>query len=119
MRPTMFVVALCLTIAAPHDSTIAARALQTTGTAQESLADAARRKTFDQILDLNVRDGFVYYRALKSERAKLDGFVNLLANVNVDRLTREEQLAFWLNAYNAIVLRTVVDHYPIAGSSKE
>jgi hypothetical protein len=29
--------------------------------------------------------------------------------------TRDEQLAFWLNAYDALVLRTVADHYPIQG----
>ena len=30
----------------------------------------ARRAVLDQVLDMNVRDGYVYYRALKSERAK-------------------------------------------------
>ena len=87
--------------------------------AQESLADTARRKTYDTILDLNVRDGFVYYRALRADRAKLDGYVNLLATMAVDKLKREERLAFWLNAYNALVLKTVVDHYPIQGRSSE
>lgn len=87
--------------------------------AQESLADAARRKTLDVILDTYVRDGDVYYRALKSDRAKLDGYVNLLATVAVDALSREERMAFWLNAYNAIVLKTVVDHYPIQGHATE
>ena len=84
--------------------------------AQESAADA-RRKAFDQILDANVRDGLVYYRALKLERAKLDGYVNQLAATEPDKLSRNEQIAFWLNAYNALVLRTVVDHYPIQGRS--
>src|SRR6266571_9108018 len=87
--------------------------------AQESPADAARRKTFDQILDLYVRGGDVYYRAIKAERAKLDGYVNLLATTSVATLSRDEQLAFWLNAYNALVLRTVVDHYPIQGRSAD
>ena len=32
---------------------------------------------------------------------------------------RAEQIAFWLNAYNALVLRTVIDHYPIQGRSGE
>jgi hypothetical protein len=59
----------------------------------------------------------VYYRALKAERGRLDGFVNLQATTAVDKLSREEQLAFWLNAYNAIVLKTVIDHYPILGKS--
>jgi hypothetical protein len=87
--------------------------------AQESLSDAARRKTLDVILDSYVRDGFVYYRALKSDRSKLDGYINLIGNAAVDKLSRDERLAFWLNAYNAFVLRTVIDHYPIQRRSAE
>lgn len=90
-----------------------------TPSAQESLSDAARRKTFDQILDLYVRNGDVYYRALKSDRGKLDGYLNLIAGASVDKAPREEQLAFWLNAYDALVLRTVVDHYPLAGRAPQ
>ena len=29
--------------------------------------------------------------------------------------SREQQMAFWVNAYNAFVLQTVVDNYPIRG----
>lgn len=79
----------------------------------------ARQRTFDEILDLYVRDGEVYYRALKTERAKLDGYVNSLAGVVVDRLGREESIAFWLNAYNALVMQTVIDHYPIQKRSSD
>lgn len=87
--------------------------------AQESAAESARRTIYDQILDLNVRDGFVYYRALKSERAKLDGYVTQLGSVAVDKESRDAQIAFWLNTYNAVVLKTIVDHYPIQGHSTE
>lgn len=86
--------------------------------AQES-SEATRSQTFDQLLDLYVRGGEVYYRAIKSERAKLDGYVGRLATASIDKLPREEQLAFWLNAYNALVLRTIADHYPIQGRSAE
>jgi hypothetical protein len=79
----------------------------------QSPANAAFRAAFDEILDVNVRDGFVYYRALKLDRARLDRIVNSLATAAVNRLPRNEQVAFWLNAYNALVLRTVIDHYPI------
>jgi hypothetical protein len=98
---------------------VAASMLVATPHAQESLADAARRKSLDQVLDLYVRGGDVYYRALKSDRGKLDGFVNQLATAAMDKRPREEQIAFWLNAYDALVLRTVIDHYPIAGRSAE
>jgi uncharacterized protein DUF547 len=82
-------------------------------------ADTLHR-AFDQILDLNVRDGLVYYRAVRASRASLDRYA---ASLNVPATTyqawtREQQMAFWLNAYNAFVLQTVVDHYPINGSSK-
>jgi hypothetical protein len=86
--------------------------------AQES-GEAARTRTFDQLLDLYVRNGDVYYRAIKSERARLDGYIGQLATTSIDKLSRDEQLAFWLNAYNALVLRTVADHYPIHGSSTQ
>ena len=84
--------------------------------AQEDGAHGPRQNAFDEVLDLYVRDGFVYYRALKLERARLDLVVDQLATTRVG-LSRDEQLAFWLNAYNAIVLRTVIDHYPIDGKS--
>jgi len=30
--------------------------------------------------------------------------------------TREQRMAFWINAYNAFTLRAIIDHYPIRGS---
>jgi hypothetical protein len=80
----------------------------------------AFHRPLDQILDVNVRDGLVYYRALRSERGRLDRYV---ASLNVgpatyDGWSREEKIAFWMNAYNAIVLQTVINHYPIHGTSK-
>jgi hypothetical protein len=86
-------------------------------TAAQSLDTA--RKGYDTILDLYVRDGFVYYRALKSDRSRLDAFVGANASAVVDKAPRDEQLAFWINAYNALVLQAVIDRYPIAGKSAE
>jgi hypothetical protein len=74
---------------------------------------------FDQTLDLYVRDGLVYYRALKSDRSRLDAFVASLSQAALDSASRDAQIAFWLNAYNAIVLKTVIDNYPIAQRSRE
>ena len=73
----------------------------------------------DEILDANVRDGLVYYRALKSTRGRLDRYV---ASLNVPAATyngwsKPQQMAFWVDAYNAFVLETVIDHYPIHGTA--
>jgi hypothetical protein len=61
----------------------------------------------------------VYYRALQSMRGRLDRYVDALdvSEATYAGWTRERQIAFWLNAYNAFVLKTVVDRYPIRGRS--
>jgi hypothetical protein len=87
---------------------------------QEAATTDALHRPLDQILDLNVRDGLVYYRALRSDRGRLDRYI---ASLNVapdvhDRWSPEQKMAFWVNAYNALVLQTVIDHYPIKGASK-
>ena len=75
---------------------------------------------FDQLLDLYVRDGFVYYNALRSDRSRLDRYIVEIGNATPGaRPSREQQQAFWINAYNAFVLRTVIDHFPIRGRSPE
>lgn len=82
----------------------------------------ALHKPFDEILDLYVRDGLVYYYALKRERGKFDRYVQSLADTGADTVkgwTPERQLAFWINAYNAFVIRTVIDHYPIRGKAPD
>jgi hypothetical protein len=79
----------------------------------------AAREAYDQVLDINVRDGMVYYRALKGSRGPLDRYVASLATAPVASMPRNEQIAFWLNAYNALVLKTVVDTYPAAQRSRE
>lgn len=76
----------------------------------------------DAVLNLDVRDGLVYYNALKHQRAALDRYIASLdgpATAGYAGWTADRQLAFWLNAYNAFVLQTVVNHYPIRGTASE
>ena len=87
--------------------------------AQDNPPAGAKPSALDEILDVYVRDGLVYYRALKLERKRLDGYVTSLADTAIDSRSREERLAFWLNAYNALVLKTVIDHYPIPRQTKD
>jgi hypothetical protein len=79
-------------------------------------------RPFDQMLDIYVRDGFVYYNALRLERRRLDAYVASLDSPTAAALAKgsvDEQKAFWINAYNALVLRTVINHYPIKGRASE
>ncbi len=88
--------------------------------AQGSAPSDSLHRPLDQILDVNVRDGLVYYRALRSDRGRLDRYVSSLnvAPATYEAWSSEHKMAFWINAYNAFVLQTVIDRYPIKGSSK-
>jgi hypothetical protein len=77
---------------------------------------------YDLLLDTYVRDGLVYYRALQQDRGKLTRYLAVLAATSaadVAAWNKPQQIAFWINAYNAFVLNTVVTHYPIRGTSKQ
>ena len=84
-------------------------------------AQARSDRVFDQILDQYVRDGLVYYAALRAERRAIDRHVESLEErpAGFDAWSEARRLAYWLNGYNALVLRTVIDHYPIRGMSAE
>jgi hypothetical protein len=76
---------------------------------------------FDEVLDQYVRDGLVYYAALRQERRSLDQFMQSLAGAPeaFQAWSRDRRLAYWINGYNALVLGTVIDHYPVRGTSSE
>ncbi len=71
---------------------------------------------FTQILSEVVQMPNVDYARLQEERQALDGYIDQLSRTDpgtLESAPREDQLAFWINAYNACMLRLVIDHYPI------
>jgi hypothetical protein len=73
-------------------------------------------EVFDRVLGAFVRDDLVDYAGLAGHRLDLDLYLEQLARTSptdLDLLSRDERLAFWINAYNACALRLVIDHYPI------
>jgi hypothetical protein len=75
---------------------------------------------FDRVLGAFVRGDLVDYAGLAAQRLDLDLYLEQLGRTSpadLDLVSRDGRLAFWLNAYNACVLRLVIDHYPIAPGS--
>ncbi len=46
-------------------------------------------------------------------RKTLDSYIAALAAVTVSELNRPEQKAYWINLYNALTVRSVLDAYPV------
>jgi hypothetical protein len=55
-------------------------------------------------------DGLVNYAGLKTDSlADLEAYLNHLADANLKLLKPEEKLPFWVNAFNAYVIKQVID----------
>ena len=55
-----------------------------------------------------------YSQVTPADRAALDAYIAGLADLPISSYDRPEQLAYWINLYNALVVRVVLDHYPIS-----
>ncbi len=66
----------------------------------------------DQVYKEHVENGKVHYTNLKANSEKLEDYLDVLAWANPEEMSYAEQLAFWINAYNALVIKGVIDHYP-------
>lgn len=66
-----------------------------------------------KFLVTHVKDGKVNYSALKENSAELDDLTKTIAEFDLSNLSAAETKAFWLNAYNILVIRGVVTHLPI------
>nr|WP_262914591.1 DUF547 domain-containing protein [Pontibacter vulgaris] len=69
-----------------------------------------------QLLQKHVEpNGNVSYKGFIQDKAKLDMYLAQLSKGIPDEKTwsTEEQLAYWINAYNAFTVKLIVDNYPV------
>lgn len=64
---------------------------------------------FDALVHAHVSNGKVDYAEFKSS-PEFAGFLQSLAAASPDAMSANEKLAFWINAYNALVIRNVNDN---------
>ena len=60
--------------------------------------------------------GMVSYQKMKNDRTKLDDFLVAAAHLELKMYQSwddKAKIAFWINAYNAMTLKAIIDHYPI------
>ena len=64
---------------------------------------------FDQVLSQHVKNGRVDYKSIESD-PRFTQYLNSISVSEPDKfLSREEKLAFWINAYNALAIRGIID----------
>lgn len=74
-------------------------------------ADRASHEAWDQIVQAHVHDGQVDYPAIQAG-GRLEGYLKDLDRIDPNKLpSRQDQLAFWINAYNAFAVKGILDGY--------
>ncbi len=73
---------------------------------------------WDELLQKHVSEnGNVNYKSLKKDHKKLLDYIYLLGLAHsknfFQEFSKEEKLAFWINAYNALTVDLIIRNYPI------
>ena len=56
------------------------------------------------------------YKKLKNteiDRKKINKYVEYLSNITITKYNSDEQKYFWINLYNSLTVKVIVDHYPV------
>ncbi len=85
----------------------------------EGATDVISHVRWDTLLEtyLVVRNGepnlFRYAAVNDADKQLLDEYIANLQSVGISLFDRPEQKAYWINLYNALTVKTVLDHYPV------
>jgi len=82
-------------------------------------ADTIDHAVFGDLLSKYVKNGHVDYAGFKADQAKLDQYLSSLEKSDPETLTRNEQFAFYINAYNSWTVKLVLTGYPGLKSIKD
>jgi len=70
-------------------------------------------KEADLFFKKYVHNGNVKYKAIHANQESLNNLVEQVASTTVEKFDNNSQKAFYLNAYNILVIKSVVAKYPI------
>ena len=74
---------------------------------------------YAELLGKYVQNGTVDYQGFKNAEIKLDQYLKFLEETNTKKLSRDEQFAFYINAYNAWTIKLILSDYPGIKSIKD
>lgn len=76
-------------------------------------------QTWDRIVKRYIKPGpeglnrFAYAAFPPEAKKRLASYVRALSAVKISRYARAEQFAYWVNLYNALTVRVVLERYPV------
>lgn len=103
MRSAAVVCSLCVTLLG----------LSLAGTAVSQPTFDHSYAAYNELLRAHVSGGLVDYKGLRQKGKLVDSLVASFGSPDPGKFSREQQLAFYINAYNVITLKSILDAYPV------
>lgn len=117
MRWLVFLI--CLLLAAPTQAAPEKELWERWSAHAPQSTELIDHRPWDRFLRRNVlvgRDGINridYANVPRADRHNLKSYIEFLAAVLISRYNRAEQLSFWVNLYNALTVRLVIEYFPV------
>ena len=83
---------------------------------QQAKTKPVSHQLFDELLKRHVTDeGWVNYRGFMADSGQLTQYIELLSNnaPNDSNWSEDDQMAYWINLYNAATIDLVLQYYPV------
>ncbi|UII32093.1 DUF547 domain-containing protein [Fulvivirga ulvae] len=87
-----------------------------TGASRQTVPRPPSHDIWDKLLQKHVdKAGWVDYKGFEEDSEILEQYLELLGSNAPDKKlwSEDEQLVYWINAYNAFTVKLIVDHYPL------
>ena len=55
-----------------------------------------------------------YQKVSSNDRQQLQSYLQMLQSLPISKYSRTEQMAYWINLYNARTMELILEHYPVA-----
>ena len=68
----------------------------------------------NHFFEKHVENGLVNYKAIQKDGTTLEVLVEEIAAIKPDKLSKNEQKAFYINSYNLFVIKNIISYYPIS-----
>ena len=81
----------------------------------KSNSEPISHEVWNDLLGKHVKDSRLDYKGIIADSTEFNGYLSQLKSSlpNDKYWSKEEQFAYWINAYNAFTVKLIVDNYPI------
>lgn len=116
MKKAIFLLILCIFLQSCFGSKgLSAKKVNDLSTASMESSVKLNHEVWTELLQKYVNEkGLVDYKGFEKDRSKLDDYVAYLSKQKPDKnWSVQEELAFYINAYNAFTVQLILAHYPL------